>query len=89
MTYDRENLDAVFANVERIDDGRFAVYKVLDKYGSDAGMITCMSGNEIRIYVDNFPAQKKYYSSNYPIETVDQFEIDIARTGLNLMRKDS
>jgi len=84
--YDRERLDSFFENLERVEDGRFAVYRVSDEHGHDAGLITCMSGSEIRVYVDNFPGQKKYFSSNYPVPTIEQFEADIKRTGLKLVR---
>jgi hypothetical protein len=77
-------IENIFSNVERVEDDRFQVFRVRDENGSDAGMMTYMGKNEWRVFVDNFPCQKKYFSTNLPINTVQQFIDDISRTGLGL-----
>ena len=83
--FDRKTLADSYSNVQRVEDGAFDVYRVFDERGNEAGMITCMRGNEVRVYVDNFPSQKKYFTCNYPVPSSAQFEADIARTGLVLV----
>jgi hypothetical protein len=89
MNFDGKKLAEIYSNVQPIEDDRFASYRVVNEYGSDAGNIAVLGGSEVRIFVDNFPGQKKYYSCNYPVKTIEQFEMDVARTGLKLVRRDS
>jgi hypothetical protein len=48
-------------------------------------MISFLGKNEWRVYVDNFPAEKKYFQWNLPIKTLNDFIRDINRTGLELI----
>jgi hypothetical protein len=83
-------LDKHFANISRQEIKMYASdraisFKVTNEFGSDAGDITYLGEGEWRIYVDNFPSQKKYFATNLPMKTVDQFAADVARTGLKLI----
>ena len=82
---DPSKLHEVFSNVQAVPDNRFSVYRVLDQYGSEAGMLSHLGGHEWRAYVDNFPGQKKFFSWNLPALTLPEFEADIRRTGLHLV----
>lgn len=84
--FDASKLDRIYINVERVDHDCFIVYRVVDEHGNDKGMISILSSNEVNIYVDHFPAEKKYYSSTYPIRSIFDFESDVARAGLKLKR---
>ncbi len=64
--FNKDVLDSVFENIERVPDDRFAAYQVLDEYGSSAGTISCLGGDVIRVYVDNFPRQKKILRMQLP-----------------------
>ena len=50
--------------------------------------ITFLDNSELRIFIDNFPGQKRYYESNIPIRTIKEFQSVIERTGLKLTRID-
>ena len=78
-------LNSLFSNVEKVDDNKFQVFRVVNEHGSDAGMITYLGENEWRIYVDNFPLQKKYFTTNLPMNTVQDFINYMQRTGLVLL----
>lgn len=82
---DASKLHEAFSNVQAVPDDRFSVYRVLDQYGSEAGMLTHLGGHEWRAYVDNFPRQKKFFSWNLPALTLAEFEADVKRTGLLLV----
>lgn len=60
-------------------------YIVKSKTGGDAGTIAYLGQGEWRVFVDNFPSQKKYFSTNLPIKSVQEFADDMARTGLDLI----
>ena len=82
--FNPKNVDKYFSNVSVIEDDRFPVYSVKDNYGTESGIITYLGKSEWRVYVDNFPSQKKYFACNYPVHTLDQFIADVSRTGLKL-----
>lgn len=42
---------------------------------------------EMKIYLDNFPAQKKWYDVNIPIKTFQQLEVLLQMTGITLNPK--
>ena len=43
--------------------------------------------NEYRFVIDNFPAQRKFYTTNLPYESIDDFLSDMKRIGIDLIRK--
>ena len=79
------NIDHLFSNIERLDDDRCESFRVRNEHGSDAGTMSYLGKNEWRIFVDNFPGEKKYFSTNLPMNTVLDFLTDISRTGLKLI----
>ena len=90
--FDPENLDKVFSNLEKFED-RYtncsASYFCVNEKGDRVDSINFLTPSEMRIHVDNFPHQKKFYSSNLPIQSIDEFQKDIERTGLKLKRIDA
>lgn len=38
-------LHEIFSNVQAVPDNRFSVYRVLDKYGSEAGILSYLGGH--------------------------------------------
>lgn len=83
--FDPHQLQKYYGNLSVIDDDQFSNYAVLDKFGNQVGQILYMGNHEWRYYVDNFPANKKYFTSNLPVLTKEQFDADIQRTGLKLI----
>ncbi len=50
----------------------------------DIAEINYLGEGEWRLYIDNFPMRKLYYSTNFPIKTAKQFAKEMKRIGLNL-----
>ena len=80
-------LDERYSNLIKVIDRGWYLYTVQDKYGNDQGTISYLGENEWRYEVDNFPMAKKEFHSNLPINSNEQFELDIERTGLKLISK--
>lgn len=80
--FNPQQLEQHYSNLSVIEHDQFSNYAVLDKYGNHVGQILYMGNDEWRYLVDNFPANKKYFSNNLPVLTKEQFEADVARTGL-------
>lgn len=83
--FNPKQLGQYYSNLAIIDDDKFSNYAVLNDVGSHVGQILYMGNHEWRYYVDNFPANKKYFANNLPVFTKEQFEADIQRTGLMLI----
>lgn len=79
------HLEQYYSNVGVVEDKKFSSYVVLDQVGNEVGQIVYMGDHEWRYLVDNFPAEKQFYSSNLPVKTKEQFESDIQRIGLKLI----
>jgi len=87
QTLDIESVDQHFTNVTRDPAALWVTYEVNDKHGNTTGTITFPEADEMRIFVDNFPGAKKYFSSNLPMRSLEQLQADIDRTGLTLIPK--
>ena len=86
----RAELERWFKNVERLEDiaGSWT-YRVQDQYGNDAGMIQYGKWAESWLFfVDNFPAEKKYYQTDLPMMTVGDMQRDATRAGLELVLRE-
>lgn len=79
------HLEQHYSNVKPVEDNRYTTYVLLNEIGNEMGQIVYMGDHEWRYLVDNFPAQKKYYSNNLPVLNKDHFESDIQRIGLKLI----
>lgn len=53
----------------------------------DIAQITYLGKNEWRFYIDNFPGQKLWYTTNFPITTLRRFIEETEHIGLNLKLK--
>jgi hypothetical protein len=60
MPFIPDKLDQMYKNAKRIEM-RFPAFEILDMHGSTAGTITYLGKNNVKVYVDNFPGEKKYY----------------------------
>ncbi len=85
--FDPKHLEQLYSNLAVVEDKQFSNYAVLDQIGNQVGQIVYMGDHEWRYLLDNFPAEKKFYSSNLPVKTQEQFESDIQRIGLKLFPK--
>lgn len=85
--FDPKHLEQLYSNLAVVEDKQFSNYAVLDQIGNQVGQIVYMGDHEWRYLLDNFPAEKKFFSSNLPVKTQEQFESDIQRIGLKLFPK--
>lgn len=90
---DRKILHEVFDNLDQTRNENFsAEYSLLDKYGSHAATIVFRNLKEhpfhyLTIEVDNFPGPKLYYSSDFPINTYQEFRALLNKIGLEVKFK--
>lgn len=79
-----------FDNIRYSEDDILGTYTVTGVKG-DLGQIIYFKNqpNEIRIFVDNFPAQKQEYSTNFPFLNLNEFADTMARFGLELISEDT
>lgn len=86
--FDHKTLHLHFEGLREVTrDHDRGIYLYLVK--SDVGwvdQIVFLSQWEMRIHVDNFPAQKMGFSSNLPIRTMEEFQRDVERCGIKLIR---
>lgn len=85
--FDPQQLHEYYSNIKPVNDSNQAHYAVFDGYGNQTGNIIYMGSHEWRYLLDNFPADKRFYSNNLPVTTREQFEADVLRTGLLLVQK--
>lgn len=83
--FDPAEINELFTNVRKIDhkQGKFECYAVMGLAG-DLAQIAYLNNGEWRIEIDNFPRQKKYYITNLPFSSVEEFQSDMARMGIDL-----
>ena len=88
--FNPKEISFYFKNVRKIEntnvsEEKTSVFRVFDDCGNDTGMISYLGKNEWRVFVDNFPGEKKYFQWNLPIKSLEEFIRDIGRTGLNIL----
>lgn len=86
--FDHTKLDEFVKNIERAEEinPRFNSYRLLGTTGSIADF-TWLKKHELRICIDNFPGQRLYYQTNFPIHTFDEFIREMKRINLNMELK--
>ncbi len=83
--FDKSKLDTVFSKLKKPGQQNYEYhYVVVDDIGNHAGQIM-FSGDELSIEVDNFPSQKKYFSTTLPINSYSQFANELDRAGLPIL----
>ena len=85
MPFDHTKIDKHFKNIKRVQesDQRFHSYTLNGTIGTIA-QFTWLKRNELRIFIDNFPGQKLYFSTDFPIRTFGEFQHEMSRINLAL-----
>lgn len=85
IIFDSSRLDEIFCNVRKgkIYSAQKEHYILKDNSGDIVEFIL-LDQNEWRIIVDNYPGKRKLYSTNFPIETVEDFINEMLRVGIKL-----
>ena len=89
MILDKNTLEHQFVGLQRVEQSNYPHHFLLNnKFGSTVAQIVWLNNNELRVEIDNFPHDKKYFSSNIPVRTQKEFISDMERIGLFLKRKE-
>lgn len=83
MAFKHEHLPKLFEGI-RIGKPMMGHKYIVSEDKGDIAEINYLGNGEWRIFIDNFPNQKKFYTYNFPINSVEQFIDDMKRIGLNL-----
>ena len=66
-------------------DGKKLVLR--NEKGDYAEVMLFAENREWRFMLDNFPFQRKFFASNIPINTIEEFESDLNRMGIPLPKR--
>ena len=83
--FDCSRLDEYFLHVARKEENNqgFRSFVLNDpRTGSFVAQLTWLAKNELRIYIHNFSGQKLYYTTNFPIRTLEEFKHEMRRIRL-------
>ncbi len=83
-----EMLPELFEGIEqKKSSASFDFNYTLSEAKGEVSQISYLGKNEWRIFIDNFPMQKKFFSTNFPIVTVERFMSEMKYIGLDLKLK--
>lgn len=86
IPFDHTKIADVFENLRLSTESDPRVRTYLVRNGCNwVDQITFLSPSEMRIFVDNFPGKKLWFSSNLPMVTMEDFRRDVERAGLTLI----
>lgn len=83
MEFKHEHLPKLFEGIRKGTSMMGTKY-VVSGLNGDVAEINYLGNNEWRIFIYNFPMQKKFFTYNFPIDSAGQFMEDMKRIGLNL-----
>lgn len=75
-TFDHRELTTIFKGVREAIDSKekYPHYIFSNEIGSDYMDLYVVDGHrELRFTIDNFPCQRKFYSTNIPLLNIDDF----------------
>lgn len=86
MEFDKSKLDVVFKNIRQIDVNRKNThhYVLRNENGNDVAQFVFSGGKELTVEIDNFPMQKQYFNTNFPICSNDEFINEMRRINLHI-----
>ncbi len=83
--FDPLKLHELFLNIrEGNNHGVEKAHYILSADKGDIAEILYFAKNEWKIIIDNFPRQRKFYSTNMPIITIEDFISEMARIDLKI-----
>ena len=87
MKFNPDNLHLIFENIREGVNPVLGKSFVLSGEGGDIAQIHHLGKGDWRIFIDNFPGPKRFYSTNFPMRSNRQFMADLKRIGLILTLK--
>lgn len=87
--FEADKLNLVFTNLRKLNRDFLGGhgYIMVDEHTGNEIAELCVLGEderEWRFCVDNYPGQRKFYSTNLPYETFEDFMIDLKRINIEL-----
>ncbi len=87
MEFNHEQLPDLYEGV-RIGNGIIgSCYIFSNQKGDFMELFILHNQTQWKFIIDNFPRQRKYYSTNIPYRTVEDFEHDLVRMGIEPLIK--
>lgn len=91
MNFTHKDILKTFTNVQKIEKHNDIKYVFSNENGSDYLELYVLTfdrnENEIRIIVDNYPHQRRFYSTNIPFRNLEDFENMFKRIKVDLPPK--
>lgn len=82
IPFDPKHIDKHFKNISIRPYHTGELFVLYDEC-CDVAEIFYMGKGSWHVIIDNFPAPRRNYSTNFPIKTVDEFIIEMKRINLN------
>lgn len=87
MDFNHEQLPNIYEGV-RIRNATMGVCYVFSNAKGDFMEVFIINGiNEWRFVIDNYPRQRKFFSTNLPYRNIEDFEYDLTRIGIEPLIK--
>ncbi|MEX1120890.1 MAG: hypothetical protein WED82_02065 [Balneolales bacterium] len=87
--FDPQKIHLVFHNINQKPKHGIGVAKnawfITDQTGNQVDEIYLFQNNEFRFCIDNYPCQRKFYVTNMPYKTYEDFSADLERIGIELI----
>lgn len=88
MEFTHEKLPEYFEGITKAESSHsFDHNYIVSEPRGEIAQISYLGNNEWRIFIDNYPMQKKFYQTNFPITTVQRFISEMKHIGLDLKLK--
>lgn len=88
MEFTHEKLLDYFDGIRQTkSNSTFDFNYVVSEAKGDIAKIMYLGKNEWRVFIDNFPGQKKYYQTNFPITTLERFVSEMKSIGLAQLKR--
>lgn len=84
MNFTHEQLPDLYEGVRKGNAMTGVCYIFANAKGDFMELFVIDSGTEYRFVIDNYPRQRKFFSTNLPYRSVEDFEHDLIRTGVEI-----
>jgi len=89
MEFKHEQLPELYEGV-RVGNATMGVCYIFSDIKGDFMEVYILDGfREWRFVIDNFPMQRKIFNSNLPYRSIEDFENDLSRIGIEKLKRKS
>lgn len=89
MKFKHEQLPIIYEGVRIGNATQGVCYVFSNEKGDFMEVYVIQTDKDLqwRFVVDNYPRQRKFYSTNLPYRTIEEFEYDIDRIGIEKLKR--